>query len=347
MKKIKVSDSVSTLPKHKMAVSMIFISMMLVAFVLMPPVAAEGQTQSTDITFHNVTVNLVDEEVLLQIEPLLLPEAGCVFCAENQTCPSGNKPTNITSTVLEQDECHTVILLTYEVNGATYEVNVARTLLWSYEELTEEFNSSASFIWTEITAENASTRFYSLSYTVEHEEYNLTVYTSLTPLNSETYNSSFTVMNYAPTGKSELTSLEFVKFNSSVTLSQQYRVLGKVAKEIGKIYEKSGDETLEELAQGYYSMEEEAKGLSKLVEKQLQEYDQLIMSPYGIIGDPLNLECLMQCLIKFCALNWWWCYWLCYSTCYPCISGLVAFCPLCAACIGFPAAYCLVWCTFS
>ena len=63
----------------------------------------------------------------------------------------------------------------------------------------------------------------------------------------------------APAGKSELVSLELVEFNSSVTLSQQYTVLGKVAKEVGKVYEKSGDETLAQLAQGYYIMEEEAK----------------------------------------------------------------------------------------
>ena len=74
-------------------------------------------------------------------------------------------------------------------------------------------------------------------------------------------------MNYAPAGKSEVTSLEFVEFNSSVTLSQQYAILGKVAKEIGKVYEKSGHETLAQLAKGYYTMEEEAKHLSKLVEK--------------------------------------------------------------------------------
>jgi rhodanese-related sulfurtransferase len=38
--------------------------------------------------------------------------------------------------------------------------------------------------------------------------------------------------------KSGLTSLESVEFNSSVTLSQQYAILGKVAKEMGKIMRK-------------------------------------------------------------------------------------------------------------
>lgn len=77
-------------------------------------------------------------------------------------------------------------------------------------------------------------QFYSLSYMAHHEEYNLTLYTALRPLNLKAYNSSFTVMNYAPAGKSWLLSLEFVEFNSSATLSQQYAILGRVAKEIGR-----------------------------------------------------------------------------------------------------------------
>jgi len=321
--------------------------MLFVAFVLVPPVVAEEQTPSADTTFHNVTVNIVDGEIVLQIEPLLLPETGCVSCAENQTCPSGNKPTNITSTVLEQEESHIVILLTYEVNGTTFEVTIAKTLLWSYEGLTDEVNRTASFVSTEITAEDVSMQFYSLSYLVQHVEYNLTVYTNLTPLNSETYNTSFTIMNYAPADKSGPTSLEFVEFNSSVTLSQQYAILGKVAKEVGKVYEKSGNETLAQLAEGYYNMEEEAKVLSKLVEKQLQEYDNLIISSNALIIDAVDLECLMVCLAQLCVTNWFYCYWICGSVCYACVGGVLPSCLLCAACLGFLAAYCLAWCALT
>jgi len=87
-------------------------------------------------------------------------------------------------------------------------------------------------------------------------------------------------MNYAPAGKSVLTSLEFVEFNSFVKLSKQYTILGKAAKEVGKVYEKSGDETLKQLAQGYQVIKKEAKGLSKLVEKQLKEYDGEILKAH-------------------------------------------------------------------
>ena len=103
-------------------------------------------------------------------------------------------------------------------------------------------------------------------------------------------------MNYAPAGKSGLTSLEFVEFNSSVTLSQQYTILGKV-------YEKSGDETLTQLAQGYQVMEKESKNLAKLVEKQLQQYNREILKSSAIIMDYGFWECLFASIVCGAAIG--------------------------------------------
>jgi hypothetical protein len=175
--------------------------------------------------------------------------------------------------VLEQENNRTVILLTYEANGKNFEVTVAKTLVWGYEEHAREINRTASFIATEFTGVGISFKFYQLSYLVRHEEYKFGVFSILTPLDLETYNSSFTSIVYIPAGKSDVTTLEFVEFNSSVTLSQQYEVLGKVAQKIGKVYDKSEDETLTQFAERYYTMKKECKYLSKLVEKQLQEYN--------------------------------------------------------------------------
>jgi len=245
-------------------------------------------------TFHHVTVDIVDGDVLLQIEPLLPPQPRCTSCAENRTCPSGNVTMNINSTVLEQDENRTVSLLTYEFNGTTFEMTITTTLLWSYNELTEQADRTARFTSTEITTQDGSWQFYSLRYTVHHAGYNFTTFTILAPLGSETYNSSFTIMNYMPANKS-LMSLEFVKFNSSVTLSQHYAVLGKVAKEVGKLYEKSGDEVLAQLAKGYYKMKEEAKHLSKIVEDQLKEYDKEILQSNAILIDQTDSDSYPEC----------------------------------------------------
>ena len=175
-------------------------------------------------------------------------------------------------------------------------------------------------------------QFYSLSYMVQHEEYNLTLLTTLTPLDAETYNSSFTIINYAPAGKSEPKSLESVKFNFTVTLSQQYAILSKVAKEVGKAYEKSVDETLAELAQGYYIMEDEAKGLSKLVEKQLQEYNKVIINIFVILmDDACSFQCgtlcgligVPACTVLAAALCPGWSF-ICYPVCTILWSGACA-----------------------
>ncbi len=259
------------------AASIALFSMLLTASVLVPPVFAEGQAQSADKGLQDVTVDLVYSKITDD------------SLAE---CLTGNALPNIPSTLPGEDESHTVTQLTYEVNGTTFEVTIENTLLWSYEELTDEVHRTAGFASTEIIAEDTSTQFYSLSYNVQHTEYDLTVTTALTPLNSETYNSSFTIMSYAPAGKPEVTSVAFVEFNSVVTLSQLYAILGEVAKDIGKGYEKSGNETLAQLAQGHYVMEEEGKRLAKLVEKQLEQYNNIILESQAIVEDPRVLVCI-------------------------------------------------------
>ncbi|MGB9774769.1 MAG: rhodanese-like domain-containing protein [Bacteroidota bacterium] len=299
-------------------------------------------------TYHYVTLDVAGKHAITQIEPLLLYQTGCTSCGcqsciQNQTCPNANVPSNITVTTIEQNENTTITLIIYEVDGATYEVTVTQTLLWSYNELTDEINRTASFVSTEITAEGTFMEFYSLSYMVQHEEYNLTLYTTLTPLNSEIYNSSFTVMNYAPVGKSELVSLEFVDFNYSVTLSQQYAVLGKVAKEVGKVYEKSGDETLAQLAQGYYTMQGEAKHLAKLVEKQLPEYDREILSARALISDDRVAVCSFSQIgfsIVFYCLNPLQPLWVIVGACCAALYGVVL--GAAAGCVATAGIACLL-----
>ena len=128
-----------------------------------------------------------------------------------------------------------------------------------------------------------------MNFLVQDVDYNLTLYTLLTPLNSENYNVSSTIMSYEPADKSEILSMEFVEFNFSPKLSEMYTILGKVAKKIGNVYKKSEDDTLKQLAKAYYTMEEEAKSLSKLVKTQLPEYDYQILENYAMLKDyPVN-----------------------------------------------------------
>ena len=281
-------------------------------------------------TCHNVTVNTTGNRgVHVEIEPLLL-QMGCTSCGENQGCPGDNEVTNVQITVLEEEEDYTVTLVTYELDGTTFEVTITKSLLWNYSANTYSANTTASFALTEIVTEDNTLEYYSLSYVVQHAEYNLTIFTNLTPLNPETYNSSFTTVNYTPSAEFAVPSLELVEFNSSVTLSQLYASLDKVAKKIGEAYMKdgtnNGDTTLVQLAQNYHKMAKETKNLSQIVKNQLQEYDRTILESSAILRDGDFWRCL------FCLLG---CVASAITTCIACC----AFSYICCPCIDWISHY--------
>ena len=170
--------------------------------------------------------------------------------------------------------------------------------------------------------------------------------TFLAPLTSDTYNWSVTVIDYTSADKS-VESMEFVEFHSSVTLSEQYAILGKVAQEVGKIYQKSGDENLVQLAQGYRTMKKEAKHLSRLVRTRFLEYDREILNSSAVLMDASVWSCLssiltcltiiatMQSIIAQC--------YLCAQvvTCVPACFGVFSI-PWCVGCILAGIVGCLV-----
>jgi len=268
-------------------------------------------------TYHHATVDKVEEELLFKIEPLIKSSYvcgdECLPNLDDMDAPS------ITLTVLEEGEDYTEILITLEFEDTIIEGTIAETLLFHYEEFSDKTNRTVDFIFTEITIEESSIAFYTMNYLVQDIDYNLTLWTLLTPLNSESYNVSSTIMSYEPADKSEVVSMEFVEFNFSTKLSEMYSILGKVAKKIGKVYEKSEDDTLKQLPNAYYTMEEEAERLSKLVKIQFPEYDKPINTCKAILRD-----------------DWWSCFW-CEIACQiavlgGCLAACVFFPPICYSC---------------
>ncbi len=241
-------------------------------------------------TSHHITVDkIIDKKFELLIEPQLLYYTGCFSCNENQECPIESESISITSETLEQREDQIVILKKYEFNGIVYEFILTHTILWSYDKFTSNYSKSAYFISTEITSENFYFHYYQLEYVIYHKNYILTIDTYFEPLNSEIYNSSFTSIKYIPLNGKTITSMEFVYFNMSVILSQQYDILAKVTEEMAKIYKKSEDLDLMELYYGYTNMGEGIKSLSELVKEQLGEYNFQILESYASLMDyPVN-----------------------------------------------------------
>ncbi len=237
-------------------------------------------------SYHYITVNeIADTKFELLIEPLLLYYSGCLSCNENQECPSQSESINITSKVLEQQEDHITILNRFELNGTVYEFIHTHTILWSYNKFTSTINKSAYFISTEITSENYYLQYYQLEYLIYHNNYKLTIYTRLDPLNSETYNSSFTNLKYTPVNEKAITSMEFVQFNMSVILSQQYDILADIAEEMAKIYKKSEGLDIMELYYAYIDIKEGIASLSELVKEQLLKYDWQILESFAVLAD--------------------------------------------------------------
>ena len=138
--------------------------------------------------------------------------------------------------------------------------------------------------------------------------------------------------------------MEFVEFNSSVTLSEQYAILGKVAQEVGQIYkksyQKSGDETLKQLAQGYYTMKQEAKYLSKLVKHHLQEHDKEILICSAILTDGASdcVYCVVKILTSYLALPQ--CA-VCLACAAPCATIFTIW--WCIGCILVPCSMCIIY----
>jgi len=272
-------------------------------------------------TSHHATVSIVEEDIKLQIEPALLDPVDCGCRDQNQPRSINSMPTEIASTVIQQDSNQTRMTLSYLLNGETYEVTIVRTLMWNYIEVGEDFNRTAILTYTESMTEDSSFKFYQLRYQVKHTDSVFVASTLLIPVDSRTYGSAFTSIMYIPVEKSKITTLEIVDFNTSALLSQQYLVYGKVANKIGKAYEKSDDEMLVQFGERYQNIEKESKTLSRLIRTQLDEYDKLTQNIHGSIID-----------------GFWECFW-CEVACNlavaaGCVAACVAYPPFCAVCVA-------------
>ena len=109
-------------------------------------------------TYHHVTVDKVEEELLFQIEPLI--KSSYVCGSECQPNPIDIEPPSITLTVLEEGENYTEILITIEFEDIIIEGIITETLLFHYEEFSDKTNRTVDFIFTEITIEESFIAFY-------------------------------------------------------------------------------------------------------------------------------------------------------------------------------------------
>ena len=271
-------------------------------------------------SYHHVTVDSSGhgKNIQIDIEPMLLDMANCDSC-QNQTCPSSFTPSKLNITTLEDSE-EFVSLLISDSNGTPVET-IDKTLLWSSIDVEGSYTRTVTLVSSIITSQDQSEQLFGLYDSVQHENYNLTMLTMLKPLDSESYNRSATEIHYFPAEDKEVTSIEKVVFNEPVTLSELYDSLGKVLKKLGKEYQKSSDEKLQLFAERYFTMSDETKHLSKLIQNELQEYDKNIIHNKVLIFDDTAAEvCGLICgLVIFVGCTAV-CAFTMMTACYVCVT---------------------------
>jgi hypothetical protein len=263
--------------------------------------------------------------------------SGCISCSENNESNIEGDSFNYTTEILEQEDDHLKILIVYKINESIIEMTVLYTLLWDYVKIMNDRNKTGLFFSIEFFSEALYMKIYRLMYLVQTKEYIMTVDTDLFPLNSEYYNSSSTVVTFEFIGGKEITSLEIIEFNTPVSLSQHYSLLGRISNRLAHSYKRSGDKNLRQLTKAYRIMKRELLHIALLVKTQLSEYDLLIFNASALLsdvcGDPI---CITIC-------NW--------IHLLGCSGSLGLVCTLTCSVIcaptGFGFPWCLVLCTFT
>lgn len=235
-------------------------------------------------TYHEVAFDVVGNETEVTINPRLLTDCGCP--QSGTTSCSDNPDVNTTKLILEDTGNHTVIDMEHSYNGTTRQYTIDKTLLWNYSHVTDQINRTVSFTSVIVTNETGSAQLFSLREDVhKYDSFNMTMLTLLIPLDSETYNVSFTYISYTPVGASRTESMEMVGSNSTMRLSQLYDSLSTVADQLGKAYGKSEDINLHKFESRYADIANEAKIVSQLVKEHLGPYDKNILRSGAIIVD--------------------------------------------------------------
>jgi hypothetical protein len=193
--------------------------------------------------------------------------------------------------VLYENETYVHLQVEYIRNEVTRTALIEQATLWNYTEVQNEVVKTGTLTYINILegVEGGILeryKYYILTYSVRHVNYELFIGTSLISLGEKTYSSTF--IQYVSSETSEPASPEFVEayslglvyIYSPVTLSQYYSILATVAGELINVYVTSG---FIKLVEKYQVLETTLSELAELVESELAEYDVIIQESSAII----------------------------------------------------------------
>jgi hypothetical protein len=289
-------------------------------------------------TFHYVTVASNGKGFDISITPLNLSAMStCTTCS----CPVAGttQSVNASTVILFQNSTYILRKRIVSYGNTSVEIVVSSKLLWQWTKSDEKENRSAYLHQVEIASANTTLHYYTLTYSVRALDYNLTIATQLIPANESFYKYSFTYVVYVPKEK-RVVSLEIVKFNTSVTLSQLYQALSRVAKELRHIYQTSSNTTIRSLKDGHLTIEKELNNLARLVEKGLPQYNKPVIHSIAIISDASPMDCfacVTQIITTYYSLPF-------CTTCIACFGACATIFTIwwCLGCIAIPCSVCII-----
>jgi len=276
--------------------------------------------------YHNVTVTKVCEsKVFFNITPLIGLQGNCSSC--NGNCNGSiftENPENVNTKILVENDTYVVLLLSYDLKGVYHEALITYITRWINKEQSSEVNRTIKFSTIEIVGQNFSISYDSLIYLAEYKEFTLRLYSEFVPFENG-YSHSFTYISVINNGT--VLSEEFLEMKIPVKLSELYTVLGIISEKMSKIYgdylKKSNETKFRTLIIGYQQMKIECFKLSKVIQRNIPEYDLEISQSHAILSDP----------------PWW----ICAGASFVC-GFLIGYLVTCAVAAAFTGGAALVAC---
>ena len=232
----------------------------------------------------------------ISMEPLLayLTTVSIPPTQSNCTVQGFNATTDFDSVIIEQNETCTVELVTIEINGTNIESIRITNRIWEFTETGQNMNRSIAFVSIKVNVSGVEMLVYRLQYLIDHIDYTLQLDTTLTPLDSGSYNRSITHVIFTPVENPDIVSIEGIEFQNPSKLSKIYSDIAHVVHKIGQDYCRSDDDYLRTLGSRYRIIRQEIQVLSLLIETGLSNYDHTIMESVAIIIDACTLGCWLS-----------------------------------------------------
>ncbi len=265
-------------------------------------------------------------------KPLLAVFAGFdISTSDCTSCQDFDMIGDVNRTTHEEDEYHRTESVSVDVNGTLFEATATTRWIWGFSEGSKSMNESVSFVSFKITVQGIEMLGYRLQYSIQHVEYTLGLNTVIYLADSDSYNSSMTIVAFKPNeNPANIVSLEAIEFTESRNLSSIYRGISFIAKKTGNQYSHASDGYLNTLSDRYDLIHKHTKHLSKIVKRNLRSFDLDIERSFAVLYDPCDLECW--------AFEFHSCYGAIGAVTLACLLAAVVVCavsgPLFGPCIG-------------